>query len=198
MRSTQLRHTTFRPALPVLVFALVAGLSSVSLAASPAKERGKIQDMRKEVLQTLYQQKPSTRDEIRNAEGYAVFSNIGINLVLFSAGGGKGVVHDNRNNRDVYMNMGSAGVGIGLGVKDFRGVFVFHHRDALEAFVDKGWDFSGQADAAAKSGDKGAEGSASGTIVNGVSLYQLTEAGLALQATLQGTKYWKNSKLNDD
>jgi hypothetical protein len=30
----------------------------------------------------------------------------------------------------------------------------------------------------------------------GIKLYQLTESGLALQATVQGTKYWKNDELN--
>jgi lipid-binding SYLF domain-containing protein len=92
--------------------------------------------------------------------------------------------------------MGTAGFGIGLGVKDFRGVFIFHSRKALENFIEYGWDFSGQADAAAKSSDKGGEASIAATVVNGVSIYQLTENGLALQATLQGTKYWKSDKLN--
>ncbi len=94
------------------------------------------------------------------------------------------------------MNMGSAGVGLGLGVKDFRAVFVFHKQSVLDNFINSGWDFSGQADATAKSTDRGGEVSASGTIVNGVSIYQMTEAGLALQATLQGTKYWKSDSLN--
>jgi hypothetical protein len=39
-----------------------------------------------------------------------------------------------------------------------------------------------------------AEGAA--TLVQGVTVYQLTDQGLALQATLQGTKYWKNDDLN--
>ena len=30
----------------------------------------------------------------------------------------------------------------------------------------------------------------------GVKLFQLTESGLALQATIQGTKYWKDDDLN--
>ena len=34
------------------------------------------------------------------------------------------------------------------------------------------------------------------SIVKGVSLYQFTKNGLALQATLQGTKYWIDKKLN--
>ncbi len=160
------------------------------------KKRAKIQEMRAEVLEQLYREKPSTRTEIANAVGSAVFSNIGINVIFMSAGGGSGVVHDNESGKNTYMKMGSAGVGIGLGVKDFRGIFVFHTRKALDRFINSGWDFAGQADAAAKSDEKGAEGNVAGTVVNGVSLYQITETGLALQATLQGTKYWIDKKLN--
>ena len=180
----------------------LAALLCLLLAAQPAladkaeKQRNKVRNMRTEVLERLYEEQPETRDIIAKAEGYGVFSNVGVNVILFSAGGGNGIVVDNKSDAETFMNMASAGVGIGLGVKDFRAVFVFHSRNALTNFVDKGWDFSGQADAAAKSTDKGVEGSAAGTIVNGVSVYQLTEAGLALQATLQGTKYWKSDKLN--
>jgi len=50
-------------------------------------------------------------------------------------------------------------------------------------------------DAAAKTSDKGA--AIGGEIViDGITIYQLTEAGLALQATIKGTKFWKNDKLN--
>lgn len=160
------------------------------------KKRAKIEKMRAEVLEQLYQERPSTRAEIKKAVGYAVFSNIGINVIFVSAGGGTGVVHDNNTGKDTFMKMASAGVGIGWGIKDFRGIFVFHTRKALDAFLNSGWDFSAQADAAAKSGDKGAEGNVAGTLVNNVSLYQITKNGLALQATLQGTKYWTDKKLN--
>ena len=113
-----------------------------------------------------------------------------------STASGKGVAHENSDDTDTYMKMYSVGGGIGLGLKTFSAVFVFHSRDAFVQFVEKGWDFSGQADAAAKSTDKGAESSASASLVDGVSVYQLTEAGLALQATLQGTKYWVSDGLN--
>ena len=165
-------------------------------ADKAGKKKAKIQQMRAEVLEELYQEKSSTRAEIANAVGYAVFSNIGVNVIFMSAGGGSGVVHDNESGKDTYMKMGSAGVGIGLGAKDFRGIFVFHTRKALDRFINSGWDFAGQADAAAKSDDKGAEGNVAGTVVDSVSLYQITKTGLALQATLQGTKYWLDKKLN--
>ncbi len=94
------------------------------------------------------------------------------------------------------MRMFSVGGGYGLGVKDFRVVFIFHTRTAFDNFLNSGWDFSAQADAGAKSGEKGVGEEAVATVVDGVSLYQLTKAGVALQATLQGTKYYKDEDLN--
>ena len=175
---------------------IVLILLSFNALADKQEDRQEILDMRTEVLTKLYQEEPSVKSKIKEAKGYAVFSNIGVNLIFLSSGGGYGVVHNNKTGKDTYMNMGSAGVGIGFGVKDFSAVFIFHTKDALTGFIEHGWDFSGQADAAAKSGKKGVEGSAAGTIVNGVSVYQMTETGLALQATLQGTKYWVDSDLN--
>lgn len=164
--------------------------------ASDAEDRQEILDMSQEILSKLYKEESSVKGKISSAAGYATFSNIGVNVIFFSAGGGSGVVHNNSTGKDTYMSMGSAGIGIGLGVKDFSAVFVFHDQASMKAFIEDGWDFSGQADAAAKSGEKGGEGSLSGTIVNGVSVYQMTDNGLALQATLQGTKYWTNDDLN--
>jgi hypothetical protein len=49
---------------------------------------------------------------------------------------------------------------------------------------------SGQADAAAKAGDKGGAYSGAVEVAPGVWVYQITKNGLALQLTLQGTKYY--------
>ncbi|MFZ9682467.1 MAG: hypothetical protein ACO3DQ_04590 [Cephaloticoccus sp.] len=37
---------------------------------------------------------------------------------------------------------------------------------------------------------------ASGSVLPGMEVYQLTKNGIALQATVQGTKYWKDPELN--
>lgn len=178
------------------LFPLLTLLFSFQVFADAAEDRQEILDDSKKILQKLYKEKPEVKSKIAKAAGYATFSNIGVNVIFLSAGGGSGVVHNNKTGGKTYMSMGTAGVGIGLGVKDFRAVFVFHDADAMTSFIEDGWDFSGQADAAAKSGEKGGEGSAAGTVVNGVEVFQMTENGLALQATLQGTKYWKNDDLN--
>ncbi len=192
-----MQHTVIcrRTAALALMLGLAAAAAPVQ-ADTPAQQRAEIQKMRSSTLERLYKVHPAARADVQKAAGYAVFSNVGINLILLSAAGGSGVAHDNRSGKDVYMKMVSGGFGIGLGVKDFRGVFVFSTTEKLHQFTDSGWEASAQADAAAKAGDKGGAAAGAITVAPGVKLYQLTENGLALQATIQGTKYFKNDDLN--
>jgi hypothetical protein len=74
-------------------------------------------------------------------------------------------------------------------------VFVFHNAETMKNFVDSGWEFGANADAAAKVGETG--GAVGGEVaVGGITVYQLTESGVALQASVKGTKYWKDDDLN--
>jgi lipid-binding SYLF domain-containing protein len=93
------------------------------------------------------------------------------------------------------MKMGEVGLGLGLGLKDFRAVFIFHDQATMKRFVESGWEFGGHADAAAKASDMGAAVGGEALLDN-ITIYQLTESGLALQATIKGTKYWQDSALN--
>lgn len=179
----------------ILIIVLII-VPATATAKSKEHQRRDILEMRVEVLNQLYENHPEAKDMIKKAEGYAVFNNGGINLIFLSAGSGKGVAHDNKSGKNTFMRMATGGVGIGLGIKDYRAVMIFHKRSAFNNFVNKGWDFSGQADAAATIDDEGVEVNAADTVVGGVTVYQMTKSGLALQATLQGTKYWKNKKLN--
>lgn len=183
--------------LPVWVLALAVLVSACATTSgsTPAEKRQAAQNMRQDVLSTLYQLKPAARSQVQSSPGYAVFSNANVNIIFASFGGGYGVVRDNRSGRDVYMKMGEVGIGLGLGVKDFRAAFIFHDRATMERFINSGWEFGAHADAAAKAGDRGA--AAGGEIVvDNITIYQLTESGLALQATVKGTKYWQDSELN--
>jgi len=71
------------------------------------------------------------------------------------------------------------GAGIGPGVKDFRAVIIFRKREDMDKFVEKGWEFGGQADAALKTGENGAAYSAAQSSDLDIITYQLTEAGEA-------------------
>lgn len=186
-------------ALKTLCVGISLGLVSACMSPEGANVTAKRQDarqMRSDTLAKLYRIHPQARKQIAQAEGYGVFSNVGVNLILLSAGNGWGIVRNTRSGKDIYMKMVSAGIGFGLGVKDFRGVFVFTSRDALRRFTEHGWDASAQADAAAKSGNKGDAFAGALDVAPGIKLYQITEHGLALQATIQGTKYWRDKSLD--
>ncbi len=178
-----------------VVFLLIV-FSVTGFAETPAERRAEINKRRTETLAKLYQVHPAAKAHIAKAYGYAVFTNLGVNLVFLSVAGGSGLAHDNKSGREVYMKMVSGGIGLGLGVKDFRGIFVFKTPKALHDFVEDGWEAGGHADAIAKAGKDGGALEGAISVAPGTDLYQLTENGLALEATIQGTKYFKDDDLN--
>lgn len=186
-----------------LLMALVAlALVTVLAGCGPkgsltlAEKKQVVADMETETLERLYKEAPETKEKVAKAPGYGVFSNANVNLLIASAGSGYGVVVDNATGQRTYMKMALGGIGLGLGAKDYRVVMVFNEKGAMDNFVESGWDFGAHADAAAKAGDKGAEASVEGDVRSGISVYSMTEAGLALQATVAGQKYWKDKELN--
>ncbi len=181
--------------LVVLAVAVLATGCATTQGNTPAEKRASVQAMSTEVLNKLYELKPAARQEVAASPGYAVFSNANLNIIFASFGGGHGVVHDNGSGANTYMKMGEVGIGLGAGVKDYRVVFVFHDKETMNDFITSGWEFGGQADAAAKAGDKGAAVGGE-AVLDRVTVYQLTESGLALQATVKGTKYWVDDELN--
>jgi len=160
------------------------------------QKRDAIVDMEKETLARLYKESPGTKEKVANATGYATFANANVNLIFASAGGGYGSVVENATGKRTYMKMALGGVGLGLGVKDYRVVMIFKNKPTLDKFIESGWDVGAHADAAAKAGESGGEVSGEGDIRSGIDVYSMTESGLALQATIAGTKYWKDDKLN--
>ena len=185
----------FRLVAPVLAVALLAvGLSSAK--DSPDQKREKSRKMAAQTLEDLYKVQPTARAAIQKSAGYAVFNNMGANLLLLSTARGAGIAVNSKTKRETFMKMISAGAGLGLGVKDYRVIFVFENDKALARFLDSGWSGSAQTDAAAKAGKSGAAYSGAVEVDPGVWVYQITKNGLALQLTLQGTKYYKDDDLN--
>ena len=186
--------------LPVIFIVIVSLFLLTGLfhgKKDPEKERQEILKMRQETLASLYNQIPVAEKEINDALGYAVFSNTGINILVVSTANGAGVAHNKNTGEDIFMKMFSAGAGVGIGVKDFRGIFIFTTQEAFDVFVSEGWQAGAQADAAAKSDEEGEAMAMAIDVGPGIKLYQITAKGLALQATIQGTKYWKDEDLNN-
>jgi len=183
----------------IIASALVAILLASGFASagdSPDKKREKTRQMADQTLQDLYKLQPTAQAAIQKSAGYAVFNNMGANLLLVSTARGAGVAVNSNTKQETFMKMVSAGAGLGVGVKDYRVIFVFENDKALAQFLDSGWSGSAQTDAAAKAGEKGAAYSGAVEVAPGVWVYQITKNGLALQLTLQGTKYYKDDDLN--
>lgn len=181
---------------------LFIGIVSVGLLAAcattqgnnPSEKRQAVQTMRDNALTSLYKTRPEAKAKVDAGYGTAVFSTANVNLLIASFSGGYGIAKD-RSGKQTYMRMAEAGVGFGAGVKDVRTIFIFHSKEAFDQFVNAGWEFGAHADAAAKAGDKGA--AVGGEVsVAGMTIYQITESGLALQATVKGTKFYKDDELN--
>jgi lipid-binding SYLF domain-containing protein len=185
------------------IFAGNLALVSIFIFGCVAPKGNTVQDkrnyvlsMKNETLSELYSKRAEVKSKIKKASGYAVFSNINTNLFLFSSGNGFGVAIDNQNGKKTYMKMNFAGFGPGIGVKDFRAVLIFKNKQKFKDFVDGDWEFGGHADAAAKSNEKGAAAGGEMYIEDDVEIYQITEAGIALQATVAGTYFREDTELN--
>jgi lipid-binding SYLF domain-containing protein len=174
----------------------LTGCATGPAGDSFAEQRTTILKMRDDTLAEMYAKMPITRDKITHSRGYAVFSNVNINLLLLSSGNGYGIARNSKTGKDTYMKMRMFGVGWGAGVKDFKAVMIFKTDDALRKFSEEGVEWGAHADAAAVSGDQGMEKGLSQELTGEVEIYTFTETGVALQATVAGTKYWKDLDLN--
>jgi len=165
-------------------------------AATKAENQADVRKMERETLARLYKASPGAKAAVERAAGYAVFSNFGMKILVVGGGGGSGVAVDNATKKPIYMKMAEVQAGLGIGIKKFRLVWVFESKQALDQFVNSGWELGGQASLAAKTGDRGAAFQGAMSVSPGVWLYQLTDDGLAAELTAKGTKYYKDRDLN--
>ncbi|HEU4872614.1 MAG TPA: YSC84-related protein [Pyrinomonadaceae bacterium] len=181
-----------------LLIALVLMITSALTVAAKSKEEKQAEARKKadQTLQRLYKAKPSAQSAIKTAAGYAVFNSGGAKILVAGAGRGSGIAVDKATQKVTYMKMREIQAGLGMGVKKFSTIFVFENKDALERFINSGWEFGGQSTAAAKSGDGGGSLQGAASVSPGVWMYQLTDKGIALELTGKGTKYFKDDDLN--
>jgi lipid-binding SYLF domain-containing protein len=180
--------------LSLLCVVLFVAGASVALAEGEdkaAKKRAKIDARSNEVLEQVLGESPRANELYQKAMGYAVFDNTKAALIV-SGGGGSGVAVDKASGARTYMKMGTAGVGLGIGVKTYQVIMLFENEKVFRNFVEKGWQADTQAGAAA--GNKGA--AAKTTFHDGMAVFVRTKKGLMASADVSGTKYWK-SDLND-
>ena len=115
------------------------------------KKRTEIQKMVDQTLEKLYAAQPKAKKAIRQSQGYAVFSNFGMKILVAGGGTGKGLAVNKETGQKTYMKMLEVQAGIGLGIKKFQVIWVFDDESDFKTFINQGWEFGGQATAAIRS-----------------------------------------------
>lgn len=206
----KLLHTGFRALLWFIALPIAcagqAGAQSPDQAPGPAakltaeEKQKKIADTRKmrdETLVRIFREKPEAQAEIEQAVGYAVFEASQINVILFVSAAGRGVLVDNGTKQETFMTMLRVGTGPGLGYKSYHQVIVFKNRTLFDLFRTVGADVSAGADATARLGGKGLALDGTLSFNPELSVYQMTDSGLLLQANWGGVGYLPDGELND-
>ncbi|MBU1231501.1 MAG: hypothetical protein KKD01_00045 [Proteobacteria bacterium] len=160
------------------------------------QQKADIRTTADKTLARLYGIQPSAQKAIKEAAGYAVFSNFGMKIFFAGGGAGKGLAVNNKTGQITYMKMIELQAGLGMGIKKFRLIWVFENQSDLASFISSGWELGGQATVAAQASGEGGALAGAMSIKPGVWLYQLTDDGLALELTAKGTKYYKDDALN--
>ena len=178
----------------LLACAMLAG--GTARAASPDEQRAEIRNNAMRTLDQLYAAQPSARQAVQKAAGYAVFSEISTKILLAGGGGGKGIVVDTISDQETFMLMATLQAGYGMGITKTHLVWVFETEADLKNFIANGYMLGADVNLQVNPGTGGGVYQGAAQIQPGVWLYQLSDAGLALDLTVEGTKYFKDPDLN--
>ena len=170
----------FFAALTVLLCLVTA---STVFAATAAEKRAQINQLHDKALANLYAKYPHAQRVINNCYAYATLSNTGIKLGIFGDAHGRGVAINNQT-------------GERLGAKEYDLVFLISNREAWDNFIAGKIRFGASADASATDGVSGGAIDGATYAAPGVWVFQMTTKGVAVEATLKGTKIYKDKKLN--
>ena len=185
-----------------LHYLITAAALTVSLAAGSAfaqsekeKKQAEVRKLTATSLEKFYKADPKLKDAVAKAPGYAVFTTYGFSFIIGGAGG-KGLVYDFKTKKDTFMDMAQASAGLQVGASESETLIIFKNAQALQTFIDKGWEASGGAIAQAGAGGKSAGPDAGAQVIADASYYTLTKNGLQAGVAVAGTKFWKDKELN--
>ena len=175
-----------------LSLSLVTG---AAFAQDKAAKQAEVVKTTNAALEKFYAKKPELKAAVAKAPGYGVFTTYGISFLVGGAGG-KGLVHDNKTKKNVFMDVAAASAGLTISAAQTDMLIVFKTAAAMEKFIDKGWVAGGAATASA-----GASGATAGsgkgeTMVQDADTYTMTKNGIEAGLTVSGAKYWKDKELN--
>ena len=180
--------------IAALLFALFTG-SAMAADADKASKQKEVRKATQTALQKFYKAKPDLKGAVAKAPGYAVFTTYGLSFFIGGAGG-KGLVHNNKTGKDVFMHMAQASAGLQIGLAESETLIVFKTTQAMTQFITKGWEYGGGGAAQAGAGGKSAGTAQGENVIADAQYFTLTKNGLQAGIAVAGTKFWKDDDLN--
>lgn len=170
--------------------------TATAVAATPAEQRKQIDELSVKTLEKLYAKYPHAKRVINECYAWATLSNTSTKFGFFGDAHGRGLAYNNQTGEKVYLRMKELSAGFGLGAKEYNLIFLLNTKDAWESFIAGKTRFGASAEASADDGVNGGTIEGAEYVAPGVWVFQMTTKGLALEATLKGTKIYKDKKLN--
>jgi lipid-binding SYLF domain-containing protein len=187
-----LRSVAVASGLAVSALVMV-GCSSTGGTDGKASPPGSAQELESQstaALNRLYSAMPGTREQVAKAKGVLVCPAVIGGSFVVGVQHGKCVLRSNGTSRGFYSTTG-ASIGWQAGGQSRSVIYVFNTDDAYNTFINSsGWSVG--ADATVAVGKAGANGSVdSTTLAAPVSSYVLTNTGLELGVSVEGSKISK-------
>lgn len=140
------------------IFALMLLFSTGTLSAQDNEMRAEQERLmdadKREVIESdaedakaaLIAENPEMKDHFENAEGYAIFPNVGKGAYILGGAAGNGVVYENGEVAG-YTQLRQLDIGFQIGGKAFREIIIFRTQEALDEFKEGDYEFGGSASA---------------------------------------------------
>lgn len=162
--------------------------------ATPEETRAKLDAMTDETLAHLFEDVPASQPLFEHSAGYAVFDTRKLTVFPVTAGAGRGVAVDRVTEGRTYMQMATGGLGASLGIGGFETqvVMLFETEALLQDFVRDGYDAAAEAEA--KFDDDTTHEAL--RFDNGRKVFVLGTRGWRVAASIGGSKFWPDRKLN--
>ncbi|MBR4903904.1 MAG: hypothetical protein IKZ53_04470 [Selenomonadaceae bacterium] len=183
----------FALTLLLCMFTVTAFASSKD---SVTEQRWQVDQLSAKTLEKLYAKYPDAERVINKCYAYATLSNSGVKVLFIGSSHGRGIAVNNQTGEKVYLRMKEISAGLGLGAKEYNLIFLLNTPEAWENFIVGKTRFGASAEASANDGVSGGSFEGAQYVAPGVWVYQMTTKGLTLEATLKGTKIYKDKKLN--
>lgn len=184
--------------LVVLLGMLAFGAGCISPKGDTGDERrAEITKKNSSILEQVYSSYGSAREQVSKSKGYATFSSVDAKILIAGTGNGYGMLTNSSSKAVTYMRMAKLQLGLGAGVQQLSLLFIFKSDKTLNEFLTKGWTFGGGASAALQGKEQGlGDKSVQTTVDQDPLVYQVTDAGVNLSATVSGIKFTKDASLN--